>query len=269
MKNFKKVAALTLFLSLIASFVLYKADVFTFKKPKESSEFIVSNFITKQDSLEKDRRLLIDYTFHLDINRSNLTVEKRLVKTFTLETWDTQLISSSKSFQVHKNWEIPQYASKNDSIVKKLKEHRVKRVRFTMNRVFDGKANDSDLFEVIQFVENKTLKSNSSLELHINEQDIVNLYWEKFNESQVEINDFNNSNVFLVDRKKVNKFLKWYNKFEAEEEKERKKRLAIMFSSKSGPVEIKDITKTKESTAYLEKKKLFKQKLKEYLDIEL
>ncbi len=267
MKSFKKVATLTLFLSLIASFVLYKADVFTFKKQKEPSEFIVSNFIAKQDSLDKDRRLLIDYVFHLDINKSNLTVEKRLVKTFTLETWDTQLISSSKSFQVHKNWEIPQYASKNDSIVKKLKEHRVKRVRFTTNKVFDGEANDSDLFEVIMFVENKTLKSNSSLELHIKEQGMVNLYWKKFTESQVEINDYNNPNGVLVDRKKVNQFLKWYQKFKLKQEKEKEKKLAIMFSSKSGPVEIKDITKTKESTEYLEKKKLFKEKLEKYLEI--
>ena len=95
---------------------------------------------------------------------------------------------------------------------------------------------------------------------------MVNLYWKKFNEGQVEINDFNNPNGVLVNREKVNKFLKWYSKFDAKRRADEKKKWDMMASSKSMQViDLKELQKP--SPEFLEAKKLFKQKIHEYLDL--
>lgn len=272
MNQLKKIATITLFLTLIASLILFKSDILRYDKKDDASILIASNFSFSKDSLEKDKRLLIDYTLHLDINNSGLTVEKRVVKTFTLETWDTQMISSSKSFIVQKRFETPKYATKNEDIIKKLEQFNIKRVRFTSNKYLDGISNDEDLLELINFVDNKVLKSNKSLEKHLTNQNEVNVYWNRYNNSQVDVHNFNKPIGVYIDREKVDEFLKWYSRLEAKRRADKNKKFKIMTSSKSATVvdmsKIRLSDPSKPSPEYLEEKKLFKKKLKEYLDIE-
>ena len=264
MKNLKKVLTLTLFLSLIASFVLYKADVFTFKKPKESSEFIVSNFITKKDSTDKYRRLIVNYVFHLTIDTLKLTAEKSVVKTFTLETYSDKIIHGSKSPVLYK--EIIRFKTKNEKIREKLLDLNIKRIRFTTNKVFEGISNNYDLNEVIMLVENKTLKSHSSLEQHISDSKKIDFYWNRFKDYKIEINYVNNERGVLVERKKVDKFLKWYRRLDAKGGLGKIKEQEIMPSSKV--IIVADLKEMQKSTQkYIIGKKLFKHKLEKYLDV--
>lgn len=264
MNSFKKVVTLTLFLSLIASFVLYKADVFTFKKSKDSSEFIVSNFTTKKDSTDKYRRLIINYVYHLTIDTLKLTAEKSVIKTFTLETYADKILHGSKSPVLYK--EYFGLRTKNKKIREKLLDLNIKRIRFTTNKVFEGIANDYDLNEVIELVENKTLKSHSSVEQHISNPKKIDFYWNRFKDYKIEINYIDNERGILVERKKVDKFLKWYSKFDEKRILDGMKGMEIMPSSKV--IIVADLNEI-DTPEYLEEKMLFKQKLKQYLNLKL
>jgi hypothetical protein len=264
MKSFKQVVTLILFLSLIASFVLYKSDVFAFEKPKESSEFIVSNFITQKDSLNKDRQLLIDYAIILTIDTLKLTAEKSVVKTFTLTTHTDKFLHGSKSPVLYKG--ILGFKAKNEKTREKLLNLNIRGIQFTTNKVFAGIPNDADLKEVIELVENNTLKSDSRLEQLLNIPQRTDFYWNRFKDSKIRINYVNNERGVLVERKKADKFLKWYSNFELRISLGKIMEQEIMSSSKSIIVaDLNEIEKSKPE--FLKEKKLFKQKLKKYLDL--
>lgn len=263
MNSLKKTATIILFLSLITCFVLYKADVFILKKPVDTSNLIVSNFIVKNDSIDSHRRLIINYVFHLKLDTLQLKAEKSVVKTFTLETFRDKIIHGSKSPVLYK--EYPRFKTKNKEINDKLWKLNIKRIRFTTNKVFEGIANDSDLNEVIELVENNILKSHTSLEQHIKEKEKVDFYWNRFKDYKIEVNNVNNERGVLINRIKVDSFLDHYKLIEG---LKINKRSEIISSSKSIQLFIDDNELENPSPKYLMVKRMFKQIVKMYLGIE-
>lgn len=261
MIRLKKIAIITLFLSLIASFVLYRADVFKYV-PKKNSQLIVENFITKKDSIERHRRLIINYVFHLEIDTTRLSVKKSVVKTFTLESFADKVISGSKSAVLYE--ELPRYKTKDKDIRNKLWSFNIERVRFTTNKVFEGISNDYDLKEVIELVEKNTLKSHTSVEQYISEQKMVDLYWKRFKDYRVEVNLVNNERGVLVKREKVDEFLEHSDLFKKIKVKNRSE---IMSSSKSIQLVIDSEEIENPSPKYLLFRDSFRVLVEDLLDI--
>jgi len=261
--SLKKTVTITLFLSLIICFVLFKADVFRFEKPEDTSKLVVSNFIVKNDSIDKHRRLIINYVFHLRIDTLKLTAEKSVVKTYTLETFRNKIIHGSKSPVLYK--EYPRFKTQDKKINDKLWELNIKRIRFTTNKVFEGISNDYDLNEVIELVENNTLKSHTSLEQHIKEKDKVDFYWNRFKDYKIEVNTHNNERGVLINRIKVDSFLDHYKLIEGLKVNNRSE---IISSSKSIQLFIDENEIENPSPKYTMVKNMFKQIVKIYLGIE-
>ncbi len=260
MNYLKKGATLTLFLSLIASFVLYRADVFKFENTEDTPKLVVSNVTFPKDALNNDKRLIVDYVLNLTIDTTYVAVERKVIKTFTLETWDSKSVSRDMSST--KNSEQSWFTSKNKTIIEKLKTHQIKRTRFTNNMVFDANPNDSDLSEVIRLLENGILKSNSSLEQHINNKEITDFYWTRYKNYKIQVTHLNNEDGILVDRKKVDEFLDVFREIEKIKVK---KRSDIMSGSKSIQVFIDTKEIENPTYGYITLKKIFKEFAEQHL----
>ena len=261
----KKLFTVILFVSLIASFVLYRMDFFDKTSREVKPNPIITNFFEPlPDSLSVKKKLIVDYYLVLKVDTLNLAFEKRILKKFRLieEVKRERTFSSSKSAAPLIMPNKPTDISKDESILKKFKELNVVAIDFSLSGHLDVDPLDADLLYAIDAIENNELILNSEISYYLDYDDMVDLYWKKYWLYPVSIY-LSDNYLTYVGGFQVDNFFKWYEEFNDNRVKKK-----VTFSSSKSLVTT-DKMHSLILEDFKENKALFIEKLKEYLNIKL